>query len=104
MPESMDAPRQSSWPRDHPLVVQTLALTPLVFRLLGPALGVYVLVSLLVPLSGGELEGIGCYTFVLFPLVMAVATIYSPRFRDVIASALFLALSSGLFVTAHRTY
>jgi Gpi18-like mannosyltransferase len=83
-----------------------LALTPLVFQRLGPAMGAYVLVSLLVPLSGSELEGIGRYTLVLFPLFMAVATIESSRLRDtiVIVSTLFLALFSALFVTLHRIY
>ncbi len=83
-----------------------LALTPLVFQRLGPALGLYVLVSLLTPLSGSELEGIGRYTLVLCPLFMAVATIESSRLRDmiVIVSTLFLALFSALFVTLHRIY
>ena len=83
-----------------------IALTPLVFKRLGPALGAYVLVSLLVPLSGSELEGIGRYTLVLFPLFMALATVESSRLRDavVIVSTLFLALFSGLFVTLHRIY
>ena len=86
--------------------VAGLALIPLVFKRLGPAMGAYVLVSLLVPLSGSELEGIGRYTMVLFPLFMAVATVESPRLRDaiVIVSALFLALFSGLFVTLHKVY
>jgi len=79
-----------------------MALTPLVFQRLGPAMGAYVLVSLLVPLSGSELEGIGRYTLVLFPLFMAVATIDSVRLRDtiVIVSTLFLTL----FVALHRIY
>ena len=65
-----------------------------------------MLVSLLVPLSGSELEGIGRYTLVLFPLFMALATVESSRLRDavVIVSTLFLALFSGLFVTLHRIY
>ena len=83
-----------------------IALTPLVFKRLGPALGAYVLVSLLVPLSGSGLEGIGRYTLVLFPLFMALATVESSRLRDavVIVSTLYLALFSGLFVTLHRIY
>jgi Gpi18-like mannosyltransferase len=83
-----------------------IALTPLVFTRLGPAMGAYVLVSLLVPLSGSELEGIGRYTLVLFPLFMTLATFESPRLRDaiVIVSTLFLALFSALFVTLHRIY
>ena len=83
-----------------------IALTPLVFKRLGPALGVYVLVALLLPLSGSDLEGIGRYTLVLFPLFMALGTLESPRLREaiVIVSTLFLALFSGLFVTLHRIY
>ena len=83
-----------------------IALTPLVFKRLGPALGVYVLVALLLPSSGSDLEGIGRYTLVLFPLFMALGTLESPRLREaiVIVSTLFLALFSGLFVTLHRIY
>ena len=41
-----------------------LALTPFVFKRLGFALGAYVLASLLLPLSGSDLTGIGRYASV----------------------------------------
>jgi len=83
-----------------------LGLTPAVFRHLGAALGAYVLVCLLVPLSSGDLSGIGRYAAVLFPAFMLMGTAQSPRLHDAIlvSAALFLALFVILFVTQHPIY
>ncbi|HEY7789460.1 MAG TPA: mannosyltransferase family protein [Vicinamibacterales bacterium] len=83
-----------------------LALTWGVFKRLGGAMGAYVLVSLLVPLSGSGLEGIGRYAAVLFPVFMLAGTWRSARLREaiLITSALFLALFVSLFVTLHPIY
>jgi hypothetical protein len=83
-----------------------LALTPFVFKRLGAALGVYVLVSLLVPLSGNALEGIGRYSAVLFPAFMAAATMTGPRSHEVVVvvSSVLLAAMVVLFVTLHPVY
>jgi hypothetical protein len=83
-----------------------LAATPAVFARLGLPLGAYVLVSLLVPLSGSGLEGIGRYGTVLFPVFMVMATVKSPRFHEamLIVGSLFLALFIGLFVTWRPIY
>jgi hypothetical protein len=83
-----------------------LGLTPLVFKTLGAGLGLYVLVSLLVPLSGNALEGIGRYSAVLFPVFMAAAAKTGPRGHEAIlvVSALFLAALVVLFVTLHPVY
>jgi hypothetical protein len=83
-----------------------LALTPLVFRRLGPAMGCYVLVSLLVPLTGNALEGIGRYTAVLFPVFMALGALRAPRAHEavLITGALLGALFVVLFVTLRPIY
>lgn len=77
-----------------------LAVTPFVFRRLGAPLGLWVLASLLVPLSGNALEGVGRYGAVLFPVFMVLAAVPSPRFHEglLIVWSLFLALFVGLFV------
>jgi hypothetical protein len=83
-----------------------LALVPSIFRRFGVALGSYVLVSLLVPLSSNALEGVGRYAVVLFPAFMLMATAKSPRLHEaiLIVSALLLALLNCLFVTLHPIY
>lgn len=83
-----------------------LALTPAVFKRLGLAMGAYVLVSLLVPLSGSGLEGIGRYAAVLFPVFMLAGTNRSPRLHEaiLIVCSIFLALFASLFVTLHPVY
>lgn len=83
-----------------------LALTPFVFKRLGFALGAYVLASLLLPLSGSDLTGIGRYASVLFPVFIVLGSVESTRLHEVIlvTSALFLALFSGLFVTLYPIY
>jgi hypothetical protein len=83
-----------------------LAMTPAVFKRLGLPLGAYVLVSLIVPLSGNALEGIGRYSAVIFPVFIALALIKSPRVHEalLIVWSLFLALFVGLFVTWRPIY
>lgn len=83
-----------------------LALTPAVFKRLGVPLGAYVLVSLLVPLSGDALEGVGRYSAVLFPVFMVVGSVKSMRLHEsiLIAASLFLALFVSLFVTLRPIY
>ena len=83
-----------------------LACVPAVFTRLGAPLGCYVLASLLVPLSGNALSGIGRYGTVLFPVFMMLASLKSPRMHEVllIVWSLFLALFVGLFVTWRPIY
>jgi mannosyltransferase PIG-V len=83
-----------------------LALTPLVFRRLGPAMGTYVLVSLLVPLSSNTLEGLGRYTSVLFPAFMVGASMTTARVHEaiVMVSLVFRTLLVCLFVTWQPIY
>ena len=83
-----------------------LVMTPAVFKRLGPAMGAYVLVSLLVPLSGNALEGLGRYTAVLFPVFMVLGGLRSQRLHEalLIVSALLLSLFVILFVTLRPIY
>jgi hypothetical protein len=83
-----------------------LAMTPAVFSRLGAPLGAWVLASLLIPLSGNFLEGIGRYGAALFPVFMVLGAIRSPRFHEtlLIVWSLFLALFFGLFVTWRPIY
>jgi hypothetical protein len=91
----------------HALVALVfLALTPSVFRRLGIALGAYVAIGLLVPLSGNALEGIGRYAATLFPAFILMGMITSQRIHDVllIVGSLGLVLLITLFVTLHPIY
>jgi hypothetical protein len=83
-----------------------LAVTPAVFNRFGPALGCYVLISLLVPLSSNALEGIGRYAAVLFPVFMTLGALRSARAHEavLITGALFRALFVVLFVTLRPIY
>jgi len=83
-----------------------VALTPLVFTRLGPALGAYVAVSLYVPLTGNALEGVGRYAATLFPAFMLLGTIRSRRAHEaiLIGSALVLSLLASLFAGFYPIY
>lgn len=83
-----------------------LAIVPSVFKRLGVPLGAYVLVSLIIPLTGNALEGNGRYAAALFPLFMVLGTVRSSRVHEalLIVCSLFLALFVGLFVTWHPIY
>jgi hypothetical protein len=83
-----------------------VALLPSVFARLGLALGAYVAVSLLVPLTGNALEGIGRYVATLFPVFMLLGSATSQRVHEaiLIGSALVLSLLSGLFVIFYPVY
>lgn len=83
-----------------------LIFVPSMFRRLGIPLAAYVLVSLLVPLTARELEGLGRYASVLFPAFMMAGTLESARVREmiVIISAHFHALFICLFVTLRPIY
>ena len=77
-----------------------LVLTPWVAKRLGLPFALYVVATLLVPFTGNQLESIGRYAAVLFPVFMVAGSFKSARLHEavVIVSALFLALLVGLFV------
>ena len=83
-----------------------VALVPAIFTRVGPALGAYVAVSLLVPLTGNALEGIGRYAATLFPAFMLLGTIRSRRVHEAIlvGSALVLSLLAGPFAGFYTIY
>ena len=83
-----------------------LTLTPWVFTRVGVPFGAYVLATLLIPLTGSQLEGIGRYSANLFPVFMLLATFRSPRVYDalLVVFSLLLALFVGLFVNWHPIY
>lgn len=61
-----------------------VTLVPAIVRRFGLGLGLYVLISLLIPLSGNALVGIGRYASVLFPAFMLASTVGSPRVFEAI--------------------
>lgn len=81
-------------------------LVPMIFRRLGAPVGVYVLVSLLVPLSSNTLEGLGRYASVLFPAFMVVGSMTTPRAHEalVMVSLAFRTLLLSFFVTWQPIY
>ncbi len=84
-----------------------VALTPSVFRRLGPAMGCYVAIGILIPFSGNALEGIGRYASTLFPVFVYLGgAVRSQRTHDalLIGSSLWLALNIGFFVTQRPVY
>ena len=83
-----------------------LALLPLVFARLGPALGAYVAVSLYLPLSGNALEGVGRYAATLFPVFMMLGSLTTRRLHELIlvTGALLLSVLQALFVTLRPIY
>lgn len=83
-----------------------LVLTPAIFRRFGVAMGSYVLVSLLVPLSSNTLEGLGRYASVLFPAFVLIGSATPPRACEAIImmSLVFRTLLVSLFVTWQPIY
>lgn len=83
-----------------------LILTPAVFVRFGAALGAYTLVSLLVPLTGSDLQGIGRYMAVVFPVFMLLGSVRSQEVHDAILVvwSLFRALFIILFVNWYPLY
>ena len=84
-----------------------VALMPSVFTRLGLPLGVYVALSLYLPLSGNALEGIGRYAATLFPVFMLLGSVVRSRRAHealLVSGALLLSLLSALFATWHPVY
>lgn len=78
-----------------------LALTPVVWRRLGAAYGLYMALNLLLPLSSGVFEGMGRYCAILFPAFIWMATIRSRAVSSTLAVtfALVYAIAFTLFLT-----
>jgi hypothetical protein len=80
-----------------------LAAVPFVWKRFGAPAACYMLLSLVIPLSGSKLEGIGRYASVLFPAFMLAGVVWSSRVFEaaVIVSCLLLSLCAVLFVGWH---
>jgi hypothetical protein len=83
-----------------------LAMVPRIASVCGIGLAAYALVSVLIPLSGNVLVGMGRYVAVLFPLFIALATLTSRRVHELVlvTSSAFLALFVVLFVRWHPLF
>jgi hypothetical protein len=79
-----------------------LALTYPVFRRLGPAWGVFVLVNLVPPLFAGGLLSMGRLSGTMFPLFLALAALIAPR--NVPAWAAVFGIGQGLCATLFFTW
>jgi len=86
--------------------VFALGLTPLVWKRFGAGYALIVLGGMLLPLSSGQLEGLGRYASVQFPLPLALAAL-SGRARHGIFLTCFAGLyviCLSLFVTVHPLF
>ena len=83
-----------------------VAAIPFVWRKLGAAYGVFMLLNLYVPLSSGAFEGLGRYCSVLFPAFVFLASL-RPRFVYTglaVFFALFYTLGLAMFTTARPLF
>ncbi len=83
-----------------------VASIPFVWRKLGAAYGLFMLLNLYVPLSSGAFEGLGRYCSVLFPAFIWLASLRS-RLLDtplIVVFALFYTLGLALFTTVHPLF
>ena len=87
-------------------VLFALALTYSVFRRVGVAWGVFVLISLLPPLFAGGLVSMGRLTSTLFPLFLALAAVLPPRAVPVWATVFGIGqgFAATLFFTWHALF
>lgn len=83
-----------------------LSLVPLVLKRFGVGYALIVLGGLLLPLSSGELEGLGRYTSVQFPIALALASLAGEMRHGMllVGSAILYAICLALFVTVHPLY
>ena len=79
---------------------------PFVWRRFGAAYGMFMLLSLWLPLSSGVFEGVGRYCSVLFPCFIWLASIrsYSLSTALIVVFAMFYTLGLALFVTIHPLF
>jgi len=79
---------------------------PFVWRRFGAAYGVFMLLSLSLPLSSGVFEGMGRYCSVLFPCFIWLASIRSRAVSTamIVVFAMFYTLGLAFFVTIHPLF
>ena len=86
--------------------VGALALTPLIWKRFSAGYALIVLAALLLPLSSGQLEGLGRYASVQFPVFLALASLNGRAWHYALMTA-FIALyivCQSLFVTVHPLF
>lgn len=83
-----------------------LGLTPLVWRRFGTGYAFIVLGGMLLPLSSGQLEGLGRYASVQFPLALALASLGGEMRHTTLFTvfAMLYAICLALFVTVHPLF
>src|SRR5207244_13246412 len=83
-----------------------VAAIPFVWRRLGAAYGLFMLLNLYVPLSSGAFEGLGRYCSLLFPAFIWLASIRSRYVYSslVVVFALFYTLGLALFATVRPLF
>jgi hypothetical protein len=83
-----------------------LALVPLVAVRLGTGYALIVLGGMLLPLSSGQLEGLGRYASVQFPIAIALASLRREIIHTPLVTgfAVLYAICMALFVTVHPLF
>lgn len=83
-----------------------LALVPLIWRRFGVGYVLIVLGGMLLPLSSGQLEGLGRYASVQFPIALALASGASLTRHAIILTvfAVLYTICFALFVTVHPLF
>jgi hypothetical protein len=86
--------------------VAAVAAVPVVWRRLGGAYGLFMAANLWLPLSSGQVEGLGRYVAVMFPLFIWLATIRSGRLFTgiVVIFAMLYTLCLALFTNIHPLF
>jgi hypothetical protein len=79
---------------------------PFVWRRLGAAYGLFMLLNLWLPFSSGVFEGMGRYCSVLFPCFIWLASVHSTSLFTaiVVAFSMFYTLGLVLFTTIHPIF
>lgn len=82
------------------------AAVPFVWRRFGTAYAMFMLLNLALPLSSGQLEGLGRYCSVLFPVSLWLASFPSPHLHStlVASSAMAYLLCLALFTNLHPIF
>ena len=82
-----------------------LVAVPFVWRRLGAGYGLFMLVNLWLPLSSGQIEGMGRYVAVLFPLFIWVAGFRTTVFvATTVVFAMMYTLCLALFTNIHPLF
>jgi hypothetical protein len=86
--------------------VGAVSLVPLIWKRFGFGYALIVLGGLLLPLSSGQLEGLGRYTSVQFPIALALAGLGGEMRHGMLlaGSAILYAICLALFVTVHPLF